>query len=108
MGRHDTKTVNRINTNRVQRNKLEAAFGPSLEALERRALLTIGFELPFGSGGFVTTDVSGGTDEAYSMAVLADGKILVAGNAANGGSDFARARSNAHGTAHRGVGARAP
>jgi uncharacterized delta-60 repeat protein len=48
----------------------------------------------FGSGGKVLTDV-GGPDEAFSVALQADGKIVAAGMA---GSDFAVARYNTNGT----------
>ena len=49
--------------------------------------------------GKVTTDIGGGVDSAYAMAVQADGKIVVAGEAHNGSDkDFALARHNANGT----------
>ena len=54
----------------------------------------------FGGGdGIVVTAVSGGSDQALSLAVQSDGKILVGGFAAVGGSwDFAVVRYNADGT----------
>src|SRR5262249_2807687 len=49
----------------------------------------------FGVGGKVTTDFSGGRDEANALAIQPDGKIVAAGTA-NG--DFALARYNVDGT----------
>ncbi|MEH2074483.1 MAG: putative Ig domain-containing protein [Nostoc sp.] len=48
----------------------------------------------FNTTGKVTTDF-GGTDIAYSIAVQADGKIILAGK---GGNDFALARYNSNGS----------
>jgi uncharacterized delta-60 repeat protein len=48
----------------------------------------------FGSGGKVTTDF-GGSDDAFGVALQADGKIVAAGQ---GGSDFGLARYNADGS----------
>lgn len=49
----------------------------------------------FGSGGIVTTDISGGSDEAIEIATQSDGKIVVAGVASG---DFALARYNTNGS----------
>ena len=49
----------------------------------------------FGSDGKVTTDFGGGWDGCYSLALLSDGKILVAGLS---GDDFALARYNGDGS----------
>jgi uncharacterized delta-60 repeat protein len=47
----------------------------------------------FGTGGTVTTDFAGSGDQAFSVAVQRDGKIVAAGQAVvNGGLDFALAR----------------
>lgn len=47
----------------------------------------------FGSGGKVLTDVAGGADTAYAVAVQPDGKIVVAGSATVGANlDFVVAR----------------
>ena len=52
----------------------------------------------FGTGGKVTTAISSGDDEAYALAIQADGKLVAAGNAGgdvaagNAGGDFALAR----------------
>lgn len=48
----------------------------------------------FGSGGKVTTDFSGGDDQALAVAFQSDGKIVAAGSAFNPGTnlDFALAR----------------
>jgi uncharacterized delta-60 repeat protein len=43
----------------------------------------------FGTGGTVTTDFAGTSDNAFALAVQADGKLVAAGGA---GSDFAMAR----------------
>src|SRR5215468_84181 len=55
----------------------------------------------FGSGGRVTTDFAGPNDQAESVAVQPDGRIVVAGAAGrftNTGFDFALARYNTNGT----------
>jgi uncharacterized delta-60 repeat protein len=49
----------------------------------------------FGSDGKVTTDFGGGWDGCYSLALLSDGRILVAGLS---GDDFALARYNGDGS----------
>ncbi len=49
----------------------------------------------FGSDGKVTTDFGGGWDGCYSLALLSDGRILVAGLS---GDDFALARYNSDGS----------
>src|SRR5262249_14246648 len=77
---------------------------PTLELLEDRCLLSAGALDPtFGSGGKVFTDLSGpgtGTDSARGVVVQPDGKILVAGVAAQAATkyDFALARYNSDGT----------
>lgn len=52
----------------------------------------------FASGGIATTDFGGGTDQAKSIAIQLDGKIIVAGTSESGGSDFAIVRYNPNGT----------
>jgi uncharacterized delta-60 repeat protein len=53
----------------------------------------------FGAGGTVTTDFAGGADNARSVAVQSDGKIVAAGRAViSGNSDFALARYTSNGT----------
>jgi uncharacterized delta-60 repeat protein len=53
----------------------------------------------FGEGdGKVTTDFSAGADEAFAVAIQADGKIVAGGSAAISGVDFALARYNADGS----------
>ena len=55
----------------------------------------------FGTGGRVTTDFGGPYDQAESVAVQPDGRIVVAGAAArltNTGFDFTLARYNSNGT----------
>ncbi len=58
----------------------------------------------FGSGGLVTTDFSrgpivvrGASDQAFSVAIQADGRIVVAGSGGTDG-DFALARYNPDGS----------
>jgi uncharacterized delta-60 repeat protein len=57
-------------------------------------------DLTFGSGGRVTTDFSMDDDEALAVAILTDGKILVAGLASDlfRVSDFALVRYNVDGS----------
>jgi len=54
----------------------------------------------FDSDGIVTTDFGGGNNFAYSVKILANGKILVAGSAVvtGTGQDFALARYNLNGS----------
>ncbi|MDR4481116.1 MAG: delta-60 repeat domain-containing protein [Nitrospira sp.] len=53
----------------------------------------------FGTSGFVATDFAAGTDGAYSIALQADGRIVLGGFAFSGTSfDFALARYNSNGT----------
>jgi len=53
----------------------------------------------FGSGGRVRTSVGTATESAYDVALLANGKILVAGTARNGSNnDFALVRYLSNGT----------
>jgi uncharacterized delta-60 repeat protein len=56
-------------------------------------------DLSFGTNGWVVTDFGSGHDEARSMAVQSDGKIVLAGIAFNGNNyDFAVARYTATGS----------
>ena len=59
----------------------------------------------FGEGGFVLTDFDNSYDWAYAMALLPDGKILLAGvSDASGSKDFALARYNPDGSLDRSFG----
>jgi uncharacterized delta-60 repeat protein len=76
---------------------------PTLEALEERTLLTAGtLDSSFGLGGLVTTNFAA---TGMALALQPDGKIVVAGYAAdtsgdanNGNTDFALARYNTDGS----------
>jgi uncharacterized delta-60 repeat protein len=61
----------------------------------------------FGSGGLVTTDISAGSlDQAFAVAVQADGKVLVAGTTfGSSRPDFALVRYNADGSLDSSLGA---
>ena len=60
----------------------------------------------FGTGGKVTTDVSGRYDEVRALAIEPDGQIVAAGVAGTGlGQDFALARYNPDGSLDRTFGA---
>jgi uncharacterized delta-60 repeat protein len=78
------------------------SFRPGLELLEPRTLLNAGALDPsFGSGGIVTTVLSGGTDTTHSLALQADGKIVVGGFSGKPSADnpkLALARYNPDGT----------
>jgi len=54
----------------------------------------------FGTAGKVTTDIDGGSDEAFAVALQADGKIVVAGSndVSPKGKSFALVRYNADGS----------
>ena len=57
------------------------------------------FDSSFGTGGKVTTDIGTATaDEALSVVMQSDGKIVVAGSAVGANSDVAVVRYNANGT----------
>jgi uncharacterized delta-60 repeat protein len=59
-----------------------------------------GLDPSFGTGGKVTTDFNGGSDEAYSVVLTSDDKIIVGGYAVDtntGYRDFALARYSADG-----------
>jgi uncharacterized delta-60 repeat protein len=59
----------------------------------------------FGTGGKVTTAIGSGTDFGYSVAIQADGKIVVAGSSNNGtNDDFAVARYTSAGALDGGFG----
>ncbi|MBI4660184.1 MAG: hypothetical protein HY735_15195 [Verrucomicrobia bacterium] len=58
----------------------------------------------FGPGGKVTTNF-GASDEARSVAIQSDGKIVAAGHSSSGVSDFALARYNSDGSLDESFGA---
>src|SRR5882724_5461257 len=69
-----------------------------------RYTTTGALDATFGAAGTVTTDFSGGVEQAFAVAIDASGKFVVAGSATNTsnvnptGTDFALARYNANGT----------
>jgi uncharacterized delta-60 repeat protein len=83
-------------------NRRRCSFQPRLEALERREVPTIAGSLDpaFGVGGQVLTNFGGfSLANATSTAIQSDGKIVVAGVAANSvNGDFAVARYNTDGS----------
>lgn len=52
----------------------------------------------FGGDGTVTTDFAGGSNAARSIALQADGKIVIAGGPSGGSADFELARYNPNGS----------
>jgi uncharacterized delta-60 repeat protein len=81
---------------------------PRLERLEDRAVPTTGaLDLTFGTGGLATADFLGPSpDWTQSVAVQADGKVVVAGSAEGyGGKDFALVRYNPNGSLDTSFGA---
>ena len=52
----------------------------------------------FGTGGKVTTDFSGGQDQAYAVAIQSDGKIVAVGTSKGDSDDFMLARYETDGT----------
>jgi len=52
----------------------------------------------FGSGGLVTTDVSGSTDSIKALAIQIDGRIVAAGTSHRLSDDVSLARYNADGS----------
>jgi len=72
--------------------------GFSLEAMEGRALLSVGLDPHFGVDGTALADF-GGSDQGYAMVVENDGSILMAGRAwHNDQYDFGVVHFNADGT----------
>jgi len=69
-----------------------------------RYTTTGALDATFGTAGTVTTDFSGGVDQAFAVVIDSNGKFVVAGSATNTsnvsptGTDFALARYNANGT----------
>ncbi len=86
--------------------KIIMVGGSSTDFLLARYNLDGSLDAGFGTGGLVTSDVGAGSaDEARAVAIQADGKIVVAGNAVVGRTsnnqfnfDFALARFNADGS----------
>lgn len=69
---------------------------PSFDCLEERTLMSGGVLDPsFDTDGKVTTDIAAGVDQAKSVAIQPNGKIVVAGVTNN---DFAVARYNSDGS----------
>jgi uncharacterized delta-60 repeat protein len=63
------------------------------------------FDAGFGTGGVVVTDIGTVHNEAYSIALQSDGKIVLAGFSGNGADyDFALARYNTDGSLDPGFG----
>jgi uncharacterized delta-60 repeat protein len=86
--------------------KIVMVGGSGADFLLARYNLDATLDTSFGAGGLVTSDVGvGSADEARAVAIQADGKIVVAGNAVVGRTsnnqfnfDFALARFNADGS----------
>ncbi len=86
--------------------KIVMVGGSGTDFVLARYNLDGSLDTSFGSGGLVTSDVGvGSADEARAVAIQADGKIVVAGNAVVGRTsnnqfnfDFALARFNADGS----------
>ncbi|MEZ6119717.1 MAG: FG-GAP-like repeat-containing protein [Pirellulaceae bacterium] len=58
----------------------------------------------FDGDGKLTTDIGGGYEQAYSLVVQDDGKILMAGSSRDGDHDFALVRYNSDGSLDTGFG----
>ena len=58
----------------------------------------------FGTGGIVTTDVSGGTDFGYDLLILSNGQIAVSGGATGAALDFRVVLYNSDGSLDSGFG----
>jgi len=88
-----TEAVARVSPRIPQR-----AGGFNLESMEGRTLLSVGLDPHFGTGGVGLADF-GGSDQAFTMAVQNDGKVLMAGRGYNqDDADFAVARFNSDGS----------
>jgi len=74
--------------------------GASIDFVVMRLNRDGSLDTSFDGDGKVTTDFDGNSDDAYSVVILPDGKILVAGYAVIGGgfADFAVVRYNANGS----------
>src|SRR5262245_24477127 len=83
------------------RTDAAGASTPSFDFVLARYNSNGTLDASFGTGGRVTTDFAGPNDQATSVAVQPDGRIVVAGQAGpyvNRGFDFALARYNGNGT----------
>ena len=80
---------------------LFAATASASDTSPRSAIASViggPLDIGFGTGGKLTTNVSG-NDDGNSVAIQADGKIVVAGTSfVNGSQDFSVARYNTNGT----------
>ncbi|MCW5623235.1 MAG: cadherin domain-containing protein, partial [Burkholderiales bacterium] len=73
--------------------------GNNFDFVAVRYLADGALDTSFGTGGVVTIDIAGGSDQAYGAALQADGKIVLAGYARVGGTDdIALVRLNADGS----------
>ncbi len=84
---------------RATTHRRPTSYRPCLEALEDRCLLSAGdLDLTFGVGGKVTTDFAGSEDRANTVAIQANGQIVVVGGSNSlFFPDFALARYNPDG-----------
>src|ERR1700687_4729567 len=93
-----------VSTNGLTRNLLALCIAALLlfSSVSSRVIAAAGdLDLTFGTSGKVTTDFSGGDNQAAALALQPDGKIVVAGSAFNvvtGNNDFALARYNPDGS----------
>jgi uncharacterized delta-60 repeat protein len=75
-----------------------AGYASSLDFALARYNSDGSLDTSFGSGGKVTTDFSGDLDQAYSIALQTDGKIIAAGKTGSGAAALALARYNSDGS----------
>ena len=86
-----------------------ALTGPTTALMDDGSPAAAELDLNFGSNGKVVTDFFGDANQAHAVAIQADGKIVVAGQAhtVTGHDDFAVVRHNVDGTIDTGFGATA-
>ena len=80
-------------------NSTNMPFNAISDAVLTTPCVPAGLDPTFGTGGKVVTPIGSGDDNAYSMAIQPDGRIVMAGRSNNGSVfDFAVARYNINGT----------
>jgi Domain of unknown function (DUF5122) beta-propeller len=86
--------VQNLAKHRLAQVALASVLAPTLVSAQTLPAESSGtLDASFGTGGTVTTDFAGAGDQAFSVAVQLDGKIVAAGQAViSGGLDFALAR----------------
>lgn len=97
--RRNDRHARRLGASQNTRAPRGAPRLPRVDPLEPRTLLSVSLDPSFGTNGVSPADFGGASDEAFAVACLPGGKLLVAGRAQQGfGMDFALSRYDADGS----------